>query len=350
MKRTTIWAGLILLAAAGAGAVLLRAQAPGAGPTAREERNIIFISGEGSWLGVEVEDVTAQKAHELKLPGVYGALVTRVEAESPAARAGLKAGDVILDFAGERVRSVAELTRLVRETPPDRSVAVKVSRSGKTLALTAQIARRPESNFSPRIEIPPVKLPHFDFNFAWPGRPRLGILANDLTPQLAQYFGVQQGKGVLVTEVNDGSAAQKAGLKAGDVIVKVGSTEVDSVAALRSALRGDSNQKRQVALTIVRNRQEQKVTVDLPPVESLMAPERVAELRDLGMSSKDMEHLRSELQAQSAQLAQSARQLAQAEALKKQDVQRTMQEHKQQMEQLKKQLRQLRLEMAEQPI
>jgi serine protease Do len=350
MKRTTIWAVLALLAAAGTGAVLLRAQAPEAAPMVREERNLIFVGGEGSWLGVDIQDVTAQEAKKLKLPGVYGALVTRVEADSPAARAGLKAGDVILDFAGERVRSVAELSRLVRETPPDRDVAMKVSRSGKTLALTAQIAKRAESSFSPRIEIPPVKLPSFKFNFAWPGRPRLGILGNDLTPQLAKFFGVQQGKGVLVSEVTDGSAAQKAGLKAGDVIVKVGATAVDSVSALRRALRGDSNQQRQVVLTIVRDRQQQKVTAELPAAESLMAPERVAELRDLGISSKDMQSLRSELQAQSAELAQSAREMARAEALQKRDVQQALKEHKKQMEQLKEQLRRMRLEMAQQPI
>jgi serine protease Do len=348
MKRTTVWAGVIFLAAAWASAALLRAQAPGTAPTAKQERDIIIMrGGEGSWLGVDIQDVTAQKAREMKLPGVYGVLVTSVAADSPAARAGLKAGDVILEFAGERVRGVTELERLVRETPPARSVALKVRRGGKTLALTAQIARRPESQFSPRIEIPPVRLPKFDFNFAWPGRPRLGILGNDLTPQLASYFGVKQGKGVLVSTVNDGSAAQKAGLKAGDVIVRVGDTEVDSVAGLRRALRGDSDQKRQVVLTIVRDRREQKLTVELPPVQFLLGPQRVAELGDLGLTSRELERLRTETQAQAAEIEKNAGGLAKSE---KAEVQRALRERKRQMDVLKRELLKLRLQPAPQPI
>ncbi len=345
MKRTTVWAGVILMLLGWAGANLLRAQSPDTPP--RVERKVIIMGGEGSWLGVEIDDVTAAKARELKLPGDYGAAVTRVEADSPAARAGLKTGDVILEFAGQRVRSVAELSRLVRETPVGRSVPMQVSRAGKTLSLTAQIGKRPHSEFSPHFEMPPVHMPKFKFNFAWMGRPRLGILGNDLTSQLAQYFGVQQGKGVLVSQVNDGSAAQKAGLKAGDVIVKVGDEEVDSVSELRHALRGD---QKQVTLTIVRNRQEQKVSVELPPAESMTGPESMAELRDLGINRRDMEHLRTEAQAQAAEMAQSARQMAQLDAQQKQEVRRAMQEHKKQMQELKKQLQKLKLELGRQAI
>jgi serine protease Do len=348
MKRNILWAGAIILAAVGATVNLLPAQALTPAPTARQERKIIVMRGEGSWLGVQVQDVTAEKVKELKLPGEYGALVTSVEAESPASRAGLKTGDVILDFAGQRVRSVAELERMVRETPPSRAVDLKISRDGKNLALTAQIAKRPEGEFPPRIEVPPVHIPNFDFNFAWPGRARLGILGNDLTPQLAQYFGVKQGKGVLVSEVDAGGAAQKAGLKAGDVIVRVGDTEVDSVAALRRALSSDMNPKRQLTLTVVRDRQEQEVTVELPSLESPLGPERVAELRNLGINPAELERLKAETQAHAAELAKSAREFAQVEA--KQDVQAALQAHKKQMQRLKQELLKLRRQLAEQTL
>ena len=91
----------------------------------------------------------------------------------------------------------------------------------------------------------------------------LGVSGDELTRQLADYFGVKQGKGVLVREVVVGSAAEKGGLKAGDVIVKVNDTEVGSVPALRRALPKASEGKQKVTLTIVRDRREQTVIVEL---------------------------------------------------------------------------------------
>lgn len=265
-KKTVVWlVSIVVLSLLGAS--MLRAQRPGVPP-----HGVLAWTGDGGqgWLGVQLEDVTADKARELKLPGEYGAIVTHVTEDSPAAKAGLKENDVVLEFAGERVRSVAELKRLIRETPQDRTVTLKVSHDGQTRTVNAALGARPGGLASPHIEmpeipeIPRIQMPNLYFSF---GAPRLGISADELTPQLAEYFGVRPGKGVLVREVESGTPADKAGLKAGDCIVRVGTKEVGSVRDLHDALadegRENADGKREFELTIVRNRHEQTVKVEL---------------------------------------------------------------------------------------
>jgi C-terminal processing protease CtpA/Prc len=243
---------------------------------APQEEEFLF-SGGGAWLGVSLQDVTAEKARELKLAGDFGALVGRVEADSPASTAGLEKGDVIVEFAGERVRSVAQLRRLISETPAGRAVVLQVVRAGQSRTLHAKLEPRKERFF--RMEgmaIPRIEVPKFDYRVFTRGA-TLGISGDELTSQLAEYFGVKQGKGVLVREVESGSAAEKAGLKAGDVVIRVDNTEVSSVESLRRALPRDFEGKRKVNLTIVRDRREQTLAAELEaPEEPLRSLEREA--------------------------------------------------------------------------
>jgi len=233
----------------------------------------VFVSGGAAWLGVTLKDVTAEKARDLKLPGEYGALVESVDAESAAAKAGLQKGDVIVEFAGERVHSVAQLHRLIRETPVGRTVSLQVIRGGqaRTLSATLQSRKNQFSFQTPEIHIPEINItpnlvmPYFrGFGNMFDGRPTLGISGDELTTQLASFFGVKQGKGVLVREVVAGSPAAKAGLKAGDVIVAVDGKDVATVAELRKALElKPGAEKRKLSLTIVRDHHEQAVPVEL---------------------------------------------------------------------------------------
>ena len=251
---------------------------PGPGHVGKAMR-FNFALDDQSRLGVGIADVDAAKAQELKLPGEYGALVQRVEEDSPAAKAGLEKDDVILEFAGEKVRSAAQLQRLVRETPPGRNVTLLVSRAGQTRTVTLKLEKGERHfAFAPGIQPPgPMSampmVPQFEFNlpehnFMWfPGGARLGISGDELTSQLAEYFGVKQGKGVLVREVVVGSAADKAGLKAGDVIVRVDDQEVPTVSKLRHALGQDRDEKRTVKLAIVRDRKEMTLTAELDPAK-----------------------------------------------------------------------------------
>src|SRR5579864_5052210 len=119
----------------------IRAQQPPNPPPLRESQ-----MPETGWLGVSIEEVSQQKAQELKLPGVYGVLVMEVGADGPAAKAGLKNGDVITDYDGQRVEGVIEFRRLVRETPPGRTAKVTVWRDARSQTISAQIGKNENPN------------------------------------------------------------------------------------------------------------------------------------------------------------------------------------------------------------
>jgi membrane-associated protease RseP (regulator of RpoE activity) len=312
-------------------------------------------------LGVTLGDVTTAKAQELKLPAVAGAIVASVQKDSAAAKAGIEKGDAILEFDGVRVRSSAELRRLIRETPAGRTVEVKVVRDGKTRVLSAQLESASNNYFSlngpemrlPSINVKPeIHLPPMDFSGLSPlfgdHRAALGISADDLTPQLAQYFGVKEGKGVLVSEVTTGGAGDKAGLKAGDVIVQVNGKPISGVEELRSALNDNfTDDTRKVSLTIVRDHHEQTVNAELTRSSSWEKRTSNTTSQNLARALAQLQRAQSEQQrAQATQLralADQQRALVQAEVLKqkaqeKAEWQRQFQE---QMLALKDQLKQL---------
>jgi len=278
---------------------------------------VVVISSRDAWLGVQVSDVTPEKLAELKLKEEYGAIVTEVEEGSPAAAADLRKNDVILEFQGERVESVAKLQRLVRETPSGRTVRLLVSRDGGMQTLTAKLEQRKPSRA--QIRIPPVRIPEFEIEI-FGARPQLGISGDELTPQLAEYFGVKQGKGVLVREVTTGSPAQKAVLKAGDVIVRLDETPIEDMDDLRQALRG-KKEGDTVSLTIVRERAETTLKVQLG--EARRGPRRITTTLDWWKDwSGDYQ-----------------------EALR--DYQRAMQKLQQQMREQQRQMQQLRLKLRQ---
>jgi membrane-associated protease RseP (regulator of RpoE activity) len=318
---------------------------PGPGVVARPHpgrKTIMFhaLAGDGAWLGLRLEDVTAEKAKELKLAGEYGVIVKDVEENSPAAKAGLAKGDVILEFAGEKVRGTAHFRRLVRETPAGRTVSLQVSRAGQTKTLSAKLEARPGGAFTmpampPMPEMPAmpdIEIPEFDF--VWHARgAQLGISADELTPQLAQYFGVKQGKGILVREVVVGSAAEKAGLKAGDVIVQVDGKDVDTVGKLRRALAGEkeTQEARKVTLTIVRDKREQTLTVELEPQER-MGPRRLTRTELMEVDPVEMQEIAAEAQAYAKEMEAQAREW-QKEHQELQKEQQRLQEEMQRLQQ-----------------
>ncbi len=227
-------------------------------------------------LGVALDDVTPEKARELKLPSVAGALVAEVQKDSAAEKAGLRVGDVITEFDGIHVRGAAELQRLIRETPSGRTVEIAIFRDGFKHTLSAKLEAA-ENQFSynykwkrdpqyfPQIIPPPgaQTLPQM-IPPPMARRGTLGIQGDDLTPQLARYFGVSQGAGVLVFEVTLGGAADKAGIKAGDVITQVDGKPVRGVDGLRRAINENfRGETRTVSLTIVRDRRELTLTAEL---------------------------------------------------------------------------------------
>jgi serine protease Do len=263
---------------------------------APDERSIeVFSFGGRAWLGIRMEDVSAEKAKELKLPADRGALVAYVAPDSPAAKAGIKVGDVITEFDGQRVEGTVALQRLVHEVPAGRTVGLAVWRAGRAQSLSVEISSRGAATSGdhdyiyagpdnpgmtlriPRIQAIPA-IPSIDIGPLGPfpmfGAPLLGIDAEDLSDQLGNYFGAPDGQGVLVREVMPGTPAEKAGLKAGDVILSVDGNRVKDAAELRSALRdkiskaaegADSQKAAPVTadLTVLRSGKELTVRVEL---------------------------------------------------------------------------------------
>lgn len=241
-----------LAAAAGLGAAL----APSAHGQTRTRivtpRAEVFGLG-GSRLGVSISDVRADDA---KGKGNAGVEIDEVDDDSPASKAGLKKGDVVVEFDGERVRSARQFTRLVSETPAGRTVAATVMRDGQRVNVNvtprdgnnfrflegdnwmnipppAPLAVRPPSPPRPPA-VPRAPVPPSFESFFWRSGSRLGITLEDLSPQLAEYFGAKDG--VLISSVEADSAAAKAGVKAGDVITTVNGSSVENASELRRRL------------------------------------------------------------------------------------------------------------------
>ncbi|RPH77288.1 MAG: PDZ domain-containing protein, partial [Candidatus Rokuibacteriota bacterium] len=177
-----------------------------------------------AWLGVSIQPLTSELATSFGLPDTAGALVGSVMENSPAARVGLKQGDVITKYDGRPVARSTDLPRAVAETPVGREVPIEVMRDGKRLALTVKVAQ---------LEEEPDRWASAAERSA---ATRLGIAARPVPRELARSRNLPEGRGVLVERVEDGSKAQIAGVAAGDVIVEVNRTPVASVGALQAAL------------------------------------------------------------------------------------------------------------------
>jgi serine protease Do len=232
-------------------------------------RRVLVQRSGTSYLGIGALEVTAERAKTLNLREDRGVEVAHVEEDSPAAKAGIKEGDVVLEYNGEKVDGVDQFIRLVRETPPGRQVKMAVWRNGTTENLTLTVGARrgtvietPDGSVTipPIPPLPPIDIPRFEMSYQ---SPLIGIEGESLAPQgqLADFFGVKDG--VLVKSVIRNSPAEKAGLRAGDVIVKVDDSKVTTTREITSVLRSNRT-RNSFTLTVVRNKKEMPVTVTLP--------------------------------------------------------------------------------------
>lgn len=233
-----------------------------------------YAQGPGSEIGASVRELRSEEVSAQRPAGVY---VQDVRPDSPASGAGLRAGDIVVEFDGERVRSVRQFTRLVRETPPGRPVKMAVARgtAQQTLEVTPRESRGMPievPDFSREIERGMRALPRgLDFDFEWPlspARTRLGVSLTPLSSQLAAYFGVKEG--VLVSEVEADSPAARAGVRAGDVVTAVAGRTVNDPSDVRIALR-ESAAGATVEIRLVRDRKEVLVKATLPEARSRSA-------------------------------------------------------------------------------
>jgi serine protease Do len=248
---------------------------PQPGPQFNTAPEVYFYSSPGrSYLGIDIQDVTTERVGPLKLKEERGVEITMVDQDAPAGKAGLKEHDVILEFNGAAVESEEQLRRLLREVPPGRTVNLGISRDGNPMQISVQLGDRNKifAQNRQKIVIPRPPRPPQVFNFDNnPGfslqlnmySPSLGIQTENLSRQLGEYFAVKDGEGILVRSVEKGSPAEKAGLKAGDCIVRADNEKITDRADLSHILR-NHREGGKVTLGIIRDKHEQTIVVELP--------------------------------------------------------------------------------------
>ena len=230
-----------------------------------------------AYLGVHIDEVTPQQVSALKLANSNGAVITDLDRDGPACKAGLKENDVIVGFNGSKIESPEQLGNMIHVTPPGKTVMFTVVRSGEkkdvkvTLGSWPQVMPHAQSFVAgaPRWTgpvvapgvVPDIEVPSFAALSS-----RHGLMVESLCPQLSDFFNVPAGTGVLVRSVEKGSPADAAGLRAGDVIVKLNNETVHDMADWRHAMR---TQAGQISVTVVREKHEQTVVMHLPaPADS----------------------------------------------------------------------------------
>ncbi len=275
--------------------------------------------GSGSYLGVDTRDITPDRLATLHLKDERGVEVTMVDQDAPAGKAGLKEQDVILTLNGSDVQSVEQLRRMIRETPPGRTVTLGLSRSGQPMTIKVELGDRKKNyayHFGPDGK---------DFKFTMPTMPtmpvlpdmdlpvsivvvhssaRSGLMVENLTPQLGEFFGSKNGQGVLVRSVEKGSSADKAGFHAGDVIVKINGEPIRDSGDFSHALR--SRKDNTASVSVIRDKKEQTITISLPERKQsdifrqswdVEVPEIDAKTREeLSKLQSEMAHLKPEME------------------------------------------------------
>lgn len=225
---------------------------------------LVSEPGSSGYLGVQLADVDADRARALKLDEERGVEVLKVVPGSPAERAGIRPGDVILSYNGENILGARQLGRLVSETPEARKVKIQLWRDGKTQTVTAAIGQPYRTKVVPKDF--DLAMPDIDFRtmaipdplLVWREQ-GLGIQAEPVDGQLAQYFGVKGG--VLVRSVEKGSAADTAGLRAGDVLTAVAQKPVTNPRELMSCLRTQRRAGKPIAVSVVREHKDFSVSI-----------------------------------------------------------------------------------------
>jgi gas vesicle protein len=266
--------------AAGVGVALLaphsaRAQATEITQILQESSPLLLTGSSPGYLGVLLGDVDSDSAAKLKLKDVRGAVVTLIDHDAPAGQMGLKLNDVILELNGQQIEGAEQLRRMLHEIPPGHNVSMLVSRDGNTLTLAAQMGDRKKivdgfwtrlghgelfGSTGPGLSIlgggdtpsaGPMKFNVFGSTL------KVGALVEPLTSQMAEYLGVQSG--LMVKQVARKTEADAAGLKAFDVILKVGADPIATIADWERSLR--ENQGKPVQLTVLRDKKQQTLTL-----------------------------------------------------------------------------------------
>jgi len=171
------------------------------------------------WLGVAIQDITPEIAESLGIPCCEGALVASVKKGNPADKAGIKRGDVIIEYNGKKVKSSRKLSEMVAATRPGKEVTIKVIRDGKEKIIKVKIGKMPEEKLAKEEETTEEKL---------------GIVVRNITPDLEERLG--ESEGVVIVKVKPGSPADDAGLQKWDVIKEINRKRIKDVEDYRKVM------------------------------------------------------------------------------------------------------------------
>jgi len=340
-------------------------------------------SGTSSYLGVDIADVTTERLSALKLKEEKGVEVTMVDQDAPAGKAGIKEHDVILTMNGTSIESGVQLRRMIHETPAGRVVTFGLSRDGQPMTVKLQLADK-HKEFAmtgpnmkdfhvqiPEIHVPDIDIPAINMVMITSSA-RSGLTVENITPQLGEFFGVKNGNGVLVRSVEKGSRAEKAGFRAGDVIVKVNDQAVHDTGDFSHAVK--SRNGGSVSVGVIRDKKEQNLNLTLPDrkesgellqeEESFDGPvidaesavelgelqQEVAELQpQMELAAEDartsVREFRKELCGQQKKMRQQAEKLKNQSQLQRQQLKRDQERLKMQLEQLRQEVRAHRLDI-----
>jgi serine protease Do len=201
------------------------------------------------WLGVMIQQVTPDLAQNFGLDRPIGALVGQVVADSPAEKAGLKAGDVIIEYNGKEVSQMSMLPAMVANTSVGEKAKLVLIRDGKKQNITVEIGKLED-------EEPVVAGTETGTS------KKLGITVQELTPKLAESLGMEETQGLIITDINAGSAAAEAGIQRGDIILEINREKVESVAQYKKALQA-AQENKTILLLVKRDQHTRFVVVDL---------------------------------------------------------------------------------------
>ena len=207
------------------------------------------------WLGVSTQELTPELARAFGVPAGRGVVVAQVEPGSPAATAGLRSGDVLLEYNGQPVSSMRDLSLAVAETQVGTSSKVSIIRQGQQRSVEIRVGERPQQ----MTEQQELELPRGTAE--QPGK--LGVGLTNVTAEMAQEFGLSTNEGALITEVRPGSPADSAGLRAGDVIREMNRAPVRSAADVAAAMR-NTKASSTVLLRVERQGSTVYVAVEVP--------------------------------------------------------------------------------------
>ncbi|MBU8923355.1 MAG: PDZ domain-containing protein [Bacteroidales bacterium] len=245
-----------------------------------KEKKARVVDVKGAYIGIYMDDLNRDRKEEFDYPKSRGVWIMDVIDDSPADKAGLEDNDIIYMFAGERVSGAAELRKIIKDKDPGDTVDVVYYRDGEKREIRLELGEHSKQYYTINITDDDEwsgddfgdrsinlgrigKLEALEMAFMGGDRPLLGVKVHEMSADLAEYFDVDEGEGVLILDVIEDSAAEEAGMKAGDVILAVGDEEIDDPQALIESLGDCDEDEETVDITVIRKGKKKTFTLDI---------------------------------------------------------------------------------------